>query len=220
MFTNAHIILGWTIGVAAPRNDRLLRNCCLLASIAPDVDAIAWLAGTDAFLRWHRTIGHNVFMGLAICALTVWLHRKRPGRRMALAGSLAALCFGLHLLTDAYFTRYDVYLWWPVSDEGYIIPGGYWLGAPINMVFFYASFALVVPLAIWRKMTPIDAISPRLDRLIVNMFRRRPLECAVCHGSCNNKCEVCGAAVCGRHTRIGWGFRVRCGECAKKSGGG
>jgi len=127
MHLEAHFALGWAIGVLAPDSDRRLRNICVVASILPDIDAVTYLWGRETYDVWHHTFGHNIFLGLLVMLGAVWLQRAAPGRQRWWAGALAGLCFGLHLLTDAYFTRYEVYLWWPVNWNGFLIPGGYWV---------------------------------------------------------------------------------------------
>jgi hypothetical protein len=93
----AHAGLGWLVGVATPASDHRLRNWCLAASVLPDVDAVTYLWGPEAYGRYHHTFGHNVFLGAALAGLAGWHHRDRPVARRALAGALVALCFALHL---------------------------------------------------------------------------------------------------------------------------
>ncbi len=213
MHLEAHFGLGWAIGVLAPDSDRRLRNICVVASILPDIDAVTYLWGRETYDVWHHTFGHNIFLGLLVMLGAVWLQRAAPGRQRGLAGALAGLCFGLHLLTDAYFTRYEVYLWWPVNWNGFLIPGGYWLGAPINTGLFYGSFVLVALLALWKRVTPLDIFWPGLDRIVINAFCPRSLSCGTCEKPCNNCCDGCGAPTCMKHGAVGKGFRINCPAC-------
>jgi hypothetical protein len=212
MHLEAHFGLGWTIGVLAPHRNRELRNWCVLASVVPDIDAVTYLFGWEAYSYWHHTFGHNLLLGGLVTGVAVWHQQKRSGHG-GLAGMLVALCFGLHLLADAYFTRFPVFLFWPFNREEFLISGGVWLGAPINHWLLYGSFVLAGLLAIWKKITPINVFSPRLDQILVNAFRNRDLHCATCGHGCNNRCHVCEAPTCLRHGRIHWKFMISCPKC-------
>jgi hypothetical protein len=214
MHLEAHAGLGWAIGVLAPGSDRRLRNVCVAAALIPDVDAVTYLFGYQAYADYHHTFGHNVFVGLALAGLAVWWHRDRPAKRRALAAGLAALAFASHLLTDAWFTRYPVYPWWPFSRQEFLFEGGVGLVAPINVTLIYASFALVFVLALLKRVTPLDVFSPGLDRLFLGFFRRRTLSCATCQAKTNAACHGCEQPVCGRHGTIGKGFCLACPGCA------
>ncbi|MHC4608435.1 MAG: hypothetical protein ACYTAF_16105, partial [Planctomycetota bacterium] len=130
--------------------------------------------------------------------------------------ALASILFASHLVADAVLTTYPVYLWWPLSTWALPIGGSIWLGSPINTVLAIGAIVAVIVLAVWRKVTPIDVFSPRLDRIVVSTVRRRELKCAACGRSCNLACDGCGAPVCTRHARIERGFRVSCPACAGK----
>ena len=170
MLVHAHAGLGWAVGVLAPGSDRRLRACCLAAATLPDIDSLVYLAGPDAFARWHHTFGHNVFFGLIVVAAAAWLHR---GRRVVLAGALAALCFASHLVADAYLSPYPVYAWWPFSGRALPVSPGMWLGSTVNILLAFGAVLLVLALAVRRKVTPVEVFSPRLDRLVVAALRRR-----------------------------------------------
>jgi len=59
MHFEAHASLGWVIGNAG-RNDRRLRNWCVVGAVLPNVDAIPYVFGPAAYGRWHHTFGHSV----------------------------------------------------------------------------------------------------------------------------------------------------------------
>jgi len=80
---------------------------------------------------------------------------------------LSFLAFGSHLLADAEFSGWDLYLFWPFSTRGYSFPGAVGLEAPINTHLVYYSFVVVGLLALIYKRTPLDIFSPRLDQLHV-----------------------------------------------------
>lgn len=207
MHFECHAALGWAIGNLA-RADRRLRNYCVLGAILPDIDAASYLLGTQSYLTYHHTFGHNVFLALGFVAAATWHCRSWK------ALLLSILCFCSHLLTDAWFTRMDLFLFWPFSGQGFLIPGGYGLVASVNTVLAYVSYASVVLLAFFIKRTPTDIFSPGLDRLIVDMFRPRTLDCAFCSRKGNQKCAECEKELCSKHASVGGGFQVRCPDCS------
>jgi membrane-bound metal-dependent hydrolase YbcI (DUF457 family) len=90
------------------------------AGILPDLDGVSILGGWQCHLRYHRVLGHGIWMTLAGPAV------------LALA---AAEVFGLgpflplwawfqvsllaHLVTDVCFYRWPVQLLWPFSSRGW-----------------------------------------------------------------------------------------------------
>lgn len=213
MFGQAHAGLGWVVGVSAPTSDRRLRVWCAAAALLPDVDALAILFGKERYDYWHHTFGHNVFLGALATAVAAWHFGKRPLLSRLWATFLVAACFASHLLTDAKLSGWELYLFWPFSHVGYEFKPNLQLGHPLNMVLVYALMILPWLLAFWRGVTPLEIVSPRLDRIVVNFFRRRTLSCAACGRRCNNRCDACEAPTCMRHGRIGRTFRIRCPNC-------
>ncbi len=214
MHLESHAGLGWLIGVLPAGSDRRLRAWCVTAAVLPDVDAVSFLFGPVAYGDYHHTFGHNVFLGAAVAGLAAWFHRDRDRARCALAAGLVAVSFALHLLADMKLSAYAVYLFWPFSREGYEFRPNLGIGAPINIGLVYGSFALATVLAAWRGVSPLEFISPRLDAIVLGVFRRRDLVCSACTRKCNRQCDACGAPVCLHHGRIGRGFRIACPGCA------
>ena len=61
MHLEPHAALGWAIGNLGGA-DRQLRRYCVLGAILPDIDALSYIFGPQAYGRWHHTFGHNVFL--------------------------------------------------------------------------------------------------------------------------------------------------------------
>jgi hypothetical protein len=209
MHIECHAMLGWTIGNALGA-DRRQRNYCFVAAVLPDIDAAAFLLGPVIYSKYHHTFGHSIFLGIFVCALAAFHCRSMR------ALLLTALSFASHLVTDMYFTRMDVYIFWPASSAGFLIPGGVGLVAPINTALAYFSYIWLVILALITRRTPIDIVSPGLDRIVVSFFRRRTLTCSRCSRPCNQTCTRCEAPVCWKHGHIKRGFRVFCEGCARE----
>ncbi len=217
MFGQTHAGLGWVVGALAPGSDRRLRVWCCAAAILPDVDALAMLAGKEQYDRWHHTFGHNVFTGALCVALAAWHFAKYPWRAWATAVALVALCFASHILTDMKLSGWELHLFWPVSLRGYEFHPNLQLGHPLNFVLAGVFMTLPWLLTFWRQATPLEILSPRLDRLVLNLFRRRALACATCGKACNNACHRCEKPACLGHGRVDWRFRVTCPACAATS---
>lgn len=207
MHFEPHAALGWLIGNLGG-GDRRVRNYCTVGAVLPDIDAAAYLFGPQAYGEWHHTFGHNVFLW---AAFTGWVGWRCGSWR---AGWLAFLSFGSHLLTDAQFSGWKLYLFWPASRAGYVFPGAVGLEHPINYWLVYLSFVVAVLLAIACKRTPLDIFSPKLDRLVVSFFRRKDRSCATCGAACNQSCDGCAEPVCIRHGRVRKKLRLVCPACA------
>src|SRR5690242_12731004 len=107
------------------RADRQLRKWCVAGAILPDIDAIPFVFGAQAYGRWHHTFGHNVWLGVLFVA---WVTYKCRSRRALL---LSFLSFGSHLLTDAQLSGWPLQLFWPLSGAGYLFPRAVGLNSPI-----------------------------------------------------------------------------------------
>lgn len=210
----AHAGVGWVVGNLPPSSDRRLRNWCLTAAVIPDIDAVAYLFGPQAYGKYHHTFGHNVFLGVALAGLAAWHYRDRPRRNALFAAALVALCFFSHLLADAKLSAYEVYLFWPFSRQGFEFVPNLGLAAPINTYLVYASFAAVFLIALWKHVTPIDVFSPRLDRLVLTPLRSKLYECQACGRRCADRCESCDSPTCLRHSLISKKLQIRCSSCA------
>jgi membrane-bound metal-dependent hydrolase YbcI (DUF457 family) len=202
------------IGNLTPRNDRALRNWCLVAAVAPDLDAISYLFGPQAYGRWHHTLGHNVFAGLVLVGLAFWHQRPRGGARAGRTALLAGICFAVHVLADAKLSAYAVPLFWPFSNTGYEFHPNLGLASPINTYLVYGSLVSVVMLAIWRRMTPLDAVLPPLDRILVRAVGPARDRCSTCARPSSQRCDRCGQPTCMRHAEVGWTLEVACLACA------
>ena len=217
MYGQTHAGLGWVFGLLPPASDRRLRAWCAAAAVLPDLDAGAMLFGMDAYVRWHHKPGHNVFLGV-LCVGAAFAHfLGRPARQRWTAVTLVALSYASHILTDMKLSGWEVYLYWPFSERGYAFQPMLALGHPINT--WLAGIFMTLPwlLALWKPVTPLELISPRLDRIFLNAFRKKTLSCASCGVACNNGCDACGKPACMKHGRLDWKFRISCPACALRS---
>ncbi|MBI3856694.1 MAG: metal-dependent hydrolase [Planctomycetes bacterium] len=214
MYGQTHAGLGWVIGVLAPNGDRRLRAWCFWSAILPDIDAVPIVFGYEHYHRWHHKPGHNVFLGAAVVIAALVHFWGRPLRERLVAGVLVAVCFASHLLTDLKLSGWDVCLFWPFSDLGYAFQPMWALGHPLNTWLAYTFMILPWLLVFWKPVTPLELLSPRLDRIFLNAFRKKDQSCSACPAPCNNACDTCSRPTCMRHGRINWRFRIKCPACA------
>jgi membrane-bound metal-dependent hydrolase YbcI (DUF457 family) len=210
MYGQTHAGLGWVLGVLPASSDRRLRAWCTLGAVIPDWDAGARLFGVDAYVRLHHKPGHNLFFcGLFVMVAYFFFHR-RPWKERAIAMALIVLAVASHILTDMKLSGWEVYLFWPFSERGYEFQPMLPLGDPIN--FWLAGIFMTLPwlLAFWKPVTPLEMISPKLDRIFLNAFRKKTSACSTCGSPCNNLCDTCQKPTCMKHGRIDWKFRITC----------
>src|SRR4026207_134601 len=141
MHLEPHAALGWALGNVGGA-DRDLRKWCVIGAVLPDIDAVPYVFGAEAYARWHHTFGHNVFLWALFVGYVTY--RGRSVRALI----LSFLSFGSHLITDAQLSGWDLYLFWPFSYEGFLFPHAVGLAAPINIYLVYLSFVAVVMLAL------------------------------------------------------------------------
>jgi len=199
--------LGWVIGNTM-ENSRRIRNWCVTAAILPDIDAIPYVFGPEAYGRWHHTFGHNVFLLVLVALAAGWHCRAQR------AFWFTAAAFASHLSTDAFFSGWYLYLLWPVSDYAYLPKLHVGLEHPINLWLIYAGIAAVVLMAVLRKRTPMDMFWPKFDRVLVALFQHKPLSCSICGRSGNQRCSRCARATCARHARLTRRADIVCSVCA------
>lgn len=210
MMALAHAGLGWAIGTALPYSDRRLRIACAAAALLPDLDLLTRLGGSD---RFPHALGHNIFAGALCFAAAAWAFRSYALRSWILCCLTAAFCFALHLAIDLKVSGWDLPLYFPLSRRGLSSPALLPPGGGADLTLSILFLALPWALAFWKKVTPLEIVSPRLDTLFINFVRRRKHACYECGRKCNNRCSTCTHPVCFQHGKLGWHFRLTCSSC-------
>lgn len=177
-----HLLASWM--VAQPVPDRRGRLLVTLAGLAPDADGLGIVVqvatmGSDHPLRWfseyHHKITHNVLAAAVVTMLCWWL-----GRRSWRVAALGCLAFHLHLLCDIIGSRGPDNYQWPVpylapfSQAWQLTWTGQWpLFSWPNVTITLTLFALTLVLAWRRGFSPLELVSARADRALVETLRRR-----------------------------------------------
>src|SRR6185436_16446625 len=178
MWPLAHAALGWLIGVASPTSDRRLRMWCTAAALMPELaGGLALLAGWGFYDRYRLPLGHNIFAGLIVVALSAWAFRKYPDRSWIAAIFFVLLAFAIHLLVDMKLTGTQIYLFWPLDRRGRQFPTLLWHGSAILVILAGILIALPWGVACWKWVTPLEILSPGLDTLFLNLFRWKKHGC-------------------------------------------
>lgn len=206
MHLECHAMLGWVIGNLFSV-DRKQRNYAVIGAVLPDIDAIPYVFGDYYYGLYHHTFGHNVFLWVAFS----WFGLKYF--RTWKAAWLGFAAFGSHIVTDAYMSAWYLYLFWPVSHQGFLPKHSLELRSPVNTWLLY-TIPLQVAVAAWLwKRTPLEWISPKLDTLFLSFFQRKTDACSDCGHPANVACEQCGKAICPRHVNVRKGWRLICPSC-------
>ena len=217
MNLGGHIGAGWLVAHSV-RLDRFERRWVVVMAILCDADAIflLWKGSMDEL---HRTFGHNVWVWLGAPLVVPLLVTGRPaGRRLLLLG-LSYLAMASHVVLDLVATGWwGLYPLWPLEGPE-ILMSDYlaentmkWGIQPVLLVLFVAAMVWIY---VRHKRTPLEAISPNVDSLLVNFvllpWRHRCGQCGPPHGGLAfYRCSRCGRPLCPHHRAINWRLEVRC----------
>ncbi len=189
------------------------RAAIALAGVAPDLDSLSLLVGGDASHRYHHILLHNVGATLAAVALAIAVFWRRP-RLWALVG----FAFAMHVVEDYVTVGWDQLPLEPfnatVVNLSRQLPN--WL---VQDVFQVTAMLFILVMTVWiylrQQRTPLEIISPALDRLLLNYavlpWKNR---CACCGRRAHFRCDHCALDFCASHSRVGRNLKVRCGACA------
>ncbi|HNQ90766.1 MAG TPA: metal-dependent hydrolase [Verrucomicrobiota bacterium] len=202
-------MLGWALG-NLPGSNPQIRRYCVLGAVLPDVDGIGFFFSPTAYDQYHHTFGHNLVAAGLFMLFMAW--RCRSWTALA----FGALAFGSHLATDAGLSGWPVYLFYPFSGRAFFLSHSVGLSHPINIHLIYVGYVVVIALVVVCRRTPLELISPKLDRLVVSPLRAHPNACHVCGRGSNLGCTVCGRPMCLRHTRLRVSLDTVCEECTRE----
>lgn len=211
MHLEAHASLGWLLATTYP-GSRRFRLMTVLSAIIPDLDALAYLFGFQAYVDYHHVLGHNILFSLIFSGFAVLLVRDARSKVFF----YTQIGFWLHFFGDYFFTLYPLYPFWPFSSAGFLSEHAIGLAHPMNTLFLMLGLAAMTIPAFWIKRTPLEFISPSLDQRIVNFFfTSKKEECMICGRKTNEICPKCSRPVCLRHAALTKGFSFHCHDCQK-----
>lgn len=167
MHIPTHMLAGWVTGNAFGLGRRE-RSLAILAGVLHDLDGLGILVSEELYWDYHHKLGHNVFYCVGLAAvLTVF---SQPKLRAFVAYLVIALT---HLLLDFLGSGPNWTLgWlWPVSDHELEFAHAWPFFSWQNITAAAVLLGLSVWIA-WRyRRTPVEVITPRLDRRLVGVLR-------------------------------------------------
>ncbi len=178
-----HALTGWALALA-PDLERRDRGLLVLASVAPDLDALGAvgdlvqgrpLDSFELYAAWHHVIGHNLLFAVAASVACLL-----AARRKLLVGAFALAAVHLHLLADVVGSRgpdgsqWEVPYLLPSSDAWQLAVSWQWaLNAWPNVMLTLALLAVALYAAWARGDSPVELFSQRANCAVVATLRRR-----------------------------------------------
>ncbi|MEM8872709.1 MAG: metal-dependent hydrolase [Planctomycetota bacterium] len=169
MHIPTHMLAGWVVGNAFGLGKRE-RSLAILAGMLHDVDGLGIIVSEELYWDWHHKLGHNLFFCVALAGLLTIFSRQRM--RSFTAYTVIA---GSHLLLDFLGSgpNWTLAWLWPVSGHelefAYAWPFFSWQNL--------GSAGLLIVATVWtawrHDRTPVEWITPDLDRRLVAGLRRR-----------------------------------------------
>jgi inner membrane protein len=162
-------MLSWIVGHRlTARRDRSL---IAWAGVAPDLDGLSIIAGTDAYGRWHHVLTHGLFAGLlAGTLLSCW------GKERMKVWWLSVCAFHLHLICDLLGSGvgWPMQYLWPFSETFYATPYGWELDSWQNWAVAITAVVLCGHIAVRRGYSCAETFLPKAaDYAIVAALRQR-----------------------------------------------
>ncbi len=206
-----HLQYGWWFAHWR-RFDRRERAAIALAGAACDLDGLSLLGGGQAYYRYHHILFHNVGSLIALTAIAGLFFWRKPW-----AWLLVAFSFGMHVVEDYFTIPWNMQPWRPFA--GTVVNLGQHVPASLVQYGFQTAAMIgIVSVTVWiyvrYKRTPLEIISPALDRLILN-YAVLPIKnrCSSCAAKAHFRCDRCGQTFCAQHARVDLRGRVICQNC-------
>ncbi len=170
MHLQTHFLSGWVLGNYIPAFGPRERMFCMIAAVAPDFDGLSLLGGWECYYNFHHALGHNLLFAVVLAVVLAAF--SKANRILAFA-----VYFGLihlHFLMDLFGSGDDwgVEYWRPFNSHNYLTKYGWDFYSWQNLT----SGALLIVWTLWiiyaKKRTFFEAVMPKLDRQIVELFRK------------------------------------------------
>ena len=168
MHIPTHIMSGWCVGNLFRLTPRE-RVCCMAAAAGADLDGVSYLFGQEAYWDYHHVLCHNLLFSLLLAA-TLSLFSTHHLKRFALYLGLAHL----HLVLDYFGSGpgWTIAYGWPLSNAWTWKYADAWeLSSWQNRVAALTLLLWVLAIAVVLGRTPVETLTPRLDRQFVSRLR-------------------------------------------------
>lgn len=169
MHVPTHIMSGWCLANVVPGLTARERLFCIIAATAADLDGLSILFGQNAYWDYHHVVCHNLPFALLISTTFAIfsIHRFR-----AFFVYLAAA--HLHLLLDYFGSGpgWPIHYGWPLFHNVWHNPDAWEFSSWQNRVAALVFLIGVLVIAVVCKRTPVELLTPDLDRRFVVRLRR------------------------------------------------
>lgn len=170
-----HILSGWCAANLFRFSPRERLFCMVAASIA-DLDGLGILLGSRGqqfYWDYHHVLGHNLFFGL----LASMLLAAFAGQRLKTFCICLAL-FHLHLLMDYWGSGpgWAIHYLWPFGALVLKNSNAWAFFSWQNLLAALLLLIWTIGIALRLGRTPIEMLTPRLNREFVAWLRRVPLK--------------------------------------------
>jgi inner membrane protein len=167
MHVPTHIMSGWCLGnlVRLTPRERLF---CMVAATAADLDGLSILFGQEAYWDYHHVVCHNLFFAVALSTVLAAFSAQRL---KAFAVFLAAA--HLHLVLDYFGSGpgWPIHYGWPVFHWVWKNPVAWEFNSWQNRLAALVFLVWVLLIAVFCGRTPVELITPDLDRRFVVRLR-------------------------------------------------
>jgi membrane-bound metal-dependent hydrolase YbcI (DUF457 family) len=203
-----HGALAWLLALVLLKNidDRRL---VVIAGVLPDIDGIFVLFNEELFQDYHHTFGHYLIFGIL---LSIAVGLIGEDKKKVIITAFGA--FLLHLIADI-IGAWSVHPFYPVYNQGFsanMIISYDIIQSIIHPAINLTLIALVISIAYFKEISPIEFISAKLDKTIVG-FYVNPLKyrCRVCEKRALIECSNCNKKYCAEHSKSL--IKAKCGKC-------
>ncbi len=193
-----HFFIGWTVAESAPLNRRE-RAAVAISAVIPDIDGIGYVAerltleSTNRlswYTNYHHEIAHTLLFGVVFAGCCYLISRystcekatesgRDCGKRPWLTMLLSLVAFHTHILGDVAGSQGPDGSQWaipyllPLSEWKWTWSGQWELNAWPNIAITVVALLTTFYLAAKRGYSPLEMISKRADRSLVQTLRQR-----------------------------------------------
>jgi hypothetical protein len=169
MHVPTHILSGWCAASLLRLTPRE-RLFAMIAASAADVDGISILFGEGTYQTYHHLLGHNLLWAVVVAVVLAQLATNK------LKAFVLYLALGhLHLVMDYFGSGplWPIYYLWPFNGTFYFVNKNGWpFTSWQNTTVAAALLAWTIGIAYRQGRTPLELITPRLDRAFVAWLRQ------------------------------------------------
>jgi len=167
MHIPTHLMSGWCAANLFSLTARE-RAFCMAAATLADLDGLSRLFGQEAYWDYHHVVCHNLAFAVLMSVVLAAFSVQRA------AGFIIYLALAhLHLVLDYYGSGpgWPIRYGWPFADWTWINPWGWEFSSWQNRVVAGVFLLWTLVIAVVRRRTPVELLTPELDHRFVAGLR-------------------------------------------------